>query len=173
MLYGMPAFLAFVRFYAVPLPANRYSMRAMEKWKLPLFVSLHCTTNSLDRQREETLVSRSQLLAHRRHSLHDGHTRYALHRTRGEVGSAIGAEFPAQFEQAFAFGASSLELLPAGGTNLEVRLHARVTVVAGRPLGHFGQQRFFLKLAFVDFGQCLARAQNHIDEEAANKEDRY
>jgi hypothetical protein len=52
MLYSVPAFLAFVRFYAVPLPAYRYSMRAMEKWKLPLFVSLHCTTNSLDRQRE-------------------------------------------------------------------------------------------------------------------------
>src|SRR5579872_1423327 len=113
-----PHFLAFVRFYAVPLPANRYSLRAMERWKCPSFVSLHYITNSLDRQREAISVSLSQLSAHRLHSLHDRHTGYALHRAGSEVRSAIRAEFPAQFEQSFAFGAGSLQFLTAGGANL-------------------------------------------------------
>src|SRR5581483_3658762 len=85
------------------------------------------------------LVTLSQLPAHGRHPLHDRHTRYALHGARSEIGSAIRAEFPAQLKQTLAFGASRFELLAAGRTNLEVRLHARVTVIAGRAFGHLGQ----------------------------------
>ena len=48
-----------------------------------------------------------------------------------------------------------------------------MTVVARLTLGHLCKKRFFLQLPLIDFCQCLPRAQNHVDEKAADEEDRY
>jgi hypothetical protein len=48
-----------------------------------------------------------------------------------------------------------------------------MAIVAGLALGHLGQEGLFFQLALVGLGQGLTRAQNHIDEEAADEEDGY
>ncbi len=117
----------------------------------------------------------AQLAAHMHsgralHPLHDRHSRHILH-WAGEISGAVRAECPAQLEQAFALGAWALELLPTGRADLEIRLDARVAVVAGLTLGHLGQQRFFLQLALVNLRQGLSWAQDHVDEETPDEED--
>ena len=111
------------------------------------------------RTRWKASVPVAQLAAHRNawsawHALHGCHTGHTLHGTR-EVGSAVRTESPAQFEQALALGTGTLELLTTGGANLEIRLYAGMTIVAGLALGHLCQQRFFLQLAFINLCQCL------------------
>jgi hypothetical protein len=102
--------------------------------------------NPLDKQNQRDSVPVAQLAAHRNawsalhalHALHGCHTGHTLHGTR-EVGSTVRAECPAQFEQALALGTGTLELLTTGGANLEIRLYASMTVVAGLALGHLCQ----------------------------------
>src|SRR2546429_4061089 len=82
-----------------------------------------------------------------RHILHRWYTWHAwhiLHRATGQIDGAIGAECPAQFQQAFALGAWSFELLAASWAALEIAFDARMTIAAGLTLGHFSKQRFFL-----------------------------
>src|SRR5579885_608684 len=68
---------------------------------------------------------------HTLHGRHTGHTGHAGHRGSREIGGAVGAEGPAQFEQALALGAGTLELLATGWADLEIGLDARMAVIAG------------------------------------------
>ena len=74
---------------------------------------------------------------------HGSHTGHILHRGTGQISCAIGTEGPAQFEQAFALGARTLELLAAGRADLEIAFDTSMAIVAGLALGHLGQQRLF------------------------------
>lgn len=48
-----------------------------------------------------------------------------------------------------------------------------MTVVAGLALGHFRQQGLFFQLPLIDLGHRLARAQDHINEQATYEENSY
>ena len=104
--------------------------------------------------------------------MHCWHSRHILHWPWREICGAVRTECPAQFQEPFALGAWPLELLTAGGADLEIRFDTSMAIVTGLALGHLSQQGFFLQLPLVDLCQCLAGTQDHIDEEPTNKEDR-
>src|SRR5258708_23770261 len=83
-------------------------------------------------------------LLHGRHTRHTSHTWHTLHWSTRQIGCAIGAEGPAEFQQTLALGAGTLEFLTTGGANLKIRLNACMTIGAGLALGHLCQQRFVL-----------------------------
>ena len=52
--------------------------------------------------------------------LHDGHSRHILHWPRSKVCGAVRAECPSQFQKPLTLGTGPLELLAAGGADLEI-----------------------------------------------------
>ena len=107
---------------------------------------------------------------HRRHPRHALHPWHSLHRQpASQIGRAVGAVSPAQFQQALALGAGAFQLLAAGWADLEVWFNTCVAIAACLPLGHLGQQRFLFQLPLVDFGQGLPGPQDHVDEQAAHE----
>ena len=105
------------------------------------------------------------------HRVHTGHTGHIRHRA-ADIAGTVGAEGPAQFEETLTLGAGAFELLAARRAYLEIALDTCVAIATRLSLRHLGQQRFLFQLAFVDFRECLARTQDHIDEETADEEGR-
>ena len=105
------------------------------------------------------------------HTLHRWHAGHVLHGATGQIIGAVGAEGPAQLQQALALGAGAFELLTTGRADLEISLDAGMTIAARLTLGHLGEQGFFLQLALIGFGKSLTRTENKIDEESTDKED--
>jgi len=46
-----------------------------------------------------------------------------------------------------------------------------MTIGAGLTLGHLGEERLFFQLTLVNLRQCLARTENHINEQSPDKEE--